>query len=310
MKIAKVIIAATAASWAGPSLAWNDMGHMTVAAIAWNAMTPKARMRASDLLKLNPDYQSFIAGTNAEQRDQVAFVRAATWPDHIRGKYDDDTYNPPDAIAKQNIGYADRWVHPIWHFKNNPFSTDGTPLAPPREVNAQSRIELFTATLADPATSDDVKSYDLVWLLHLVGDVHQPLHAVARFSGETSHGDGGGNSVIACETPAACKGKKPDTLHHFWDGTIGNSRSPLAAIKKADAMALAPAVAANISEPSVWLTESLTLAQSRVYQPPIGGGKGPYTITTTYKRSAGGPAEQRVALAGVRLARLFNAQLQ
>jgi hypothetical protein len=310
MKIGKVIIAVASASLASPSLAWNDMGHMTVAAIAWNAMTPKAQMRASELLKLNPDYQSLIEGTNTDNRNQVAFVRAATWPDQIRGRYDDDTYNPPEAVAKQNIGYADRWVHPIWHFKNNPFSTDGTALAPPRAVNAQSRIEQFTATIADPAASDDVKSYDLVWLLHLVGDVHQPLHAVARFSEETSHGDGGGNSVIACETPERCKGKKPDTLHHFWDATIGNSHSPLVAVKKAAAMAPAPEIAANIAQPSVWLTESLELAQSRVYQPPVGGGKGPYTITASYKRSAGGPAEQRVALAGARLARLLNAHLQ
>lgn len=310
MKIFKVIIAATAACFAGPSLAWNDIGHMTVAAIAWSAMTPEARMRASDLLKLNPDYQDLIAGTNAENRNQIAFVRAATWPDHIRSKYDDDTYNPPENVAKQNIGYADRWIHPIWHFKNIPFSTDGTPLVPPREVNAQSRIELFSATLADPAASDDIKSYDLVWLLHLVGDVHQPLHAVARFSEQTPHGDVGGNAVIACETAAGCKGKKPDTLHHFWDATIGNSYSASAAIKKAKAMALAPAVAADVADPSVWLTESLALAQSRVYRPPIGGGKGPYEITSNYKRLAGGPAEQRVALAGARLARLLNAKLQ
>jgi S1/P1 Nuclease len=310
MKIFKVIVAATAASLASPSMAWNDMGHMTVAAIAWNAMTPEARTRASDLLKLNPDYQDLIADTNTENQNQIAFVRAATWPDQIRSRYDDDTYNPPDKVAKQNIGYADRWIHPIWHFKNIPFSTDGTPLAPPRDVNAQSRIELFSATLADPAASDDVKSYDLVWLLHLVGDVHQPLHAVARFSEQTPHGDGGGNAVIACETVAGCKGKNPDTLHHFWDATIGNSHSPLVAIKKAEAMALAPSVAADVVDPSAWLIESLALAQSRVYQPPIAGGKGPYRIAANYKRLAGGPAEQRVALAGARLARLLNARLQ
>ena len=36
---------------------------------------------------------------------------------------------------------------------------------------------------------DDVKSYDMVWLLHLVGDVHQPLHATSRFSAASPQGD-------------------------------------------------------------------------------------------------------------------------
>ncbi|MGR9180456.1 S1/P1 nuclease (plasmid) [Rhizobium leguminosarum] len=61
-------------------------------------------------------------------------------------------------------------------------------------VNLLTQIQTLTAGL--PSSSglpDNVRSYDLVWLLHLVGDAHQPLHATARFSQAHKHGDQGGN---------------------------------------------------------------------------------------------------------------------
>jgi S1/P1 Nuclease len=44
----------------------------------------------------------------------------------------------------------------------------------------ETQIAVFRKTLADKTISDDIRSYDLAWLLHLVGDVHQPLHATAQ----------------------------------------------------------------------------------------------------------------------------------
>ena len=64
--------------------------------------------------------------------------------------------------------------------------------------------------------SDDIKSYDVAWLEHLVGDVHQPLHATSRFTKNHPNGDAGGNLVLLCAAP--CR----DELHAYWDGLLGD----------------------------------------------------------------------------------------
>jgi hypothetical protein len=56
-----------------------------------------------------------------------------------------------------------------WHFIDEPFSTDDTPLQQPVPPNAETQIAVFRKTLADKTISDDIRSYDLAWLLHLVG---------------------------------------------------------------------------------------------------------------------------------------------
>ena len=71
-------------------------------------------------------------------------------------------------------------------------------------------------------------------VLHLVGDVHQPLHSVSRFTSQTANGDSGGNSVKVClPTSASCSMNQSSALHSFWDGALGTSSSPTSAITKA-----------------------------------------------------------------------------
>jgi hypothetical protein len=83
--------------------------------------------------------------------------------------------------AARNIGYADKLRHQYWHYLDPPFSPDGTAVRPPDLVNALTQITVLKAVLASNAR-DNVKSYDLVWLIHLVGDAHQPLHPTSRFT--------------------------------------------------------------------------------------------------------------------------------
>jgi hypothetical protein len=82
MKLILFFFAAAAAT--STVLAWDDEGHMMVAEIAWNQLSPASRARVSELLKLNPDYDTWIAKVPKSKRDQIAFVKAATWPDAIR----------------------------------------------------------------------------------------------------------------------------------------------------------------------------------------------------------------------------------
>ena len=175
-----------------PSFAWNDLGHMTVAYVAYQQLKPVVRNRVEDLLKLNPKHDLWLtllpAGISDEEKRMMIFMLAATWPDRIKqnSHYTKDGKQkgnrPPDGpTASQNIGYTDFAMHKYWHFIDTPFSQDGTALAAIPTPNAQTQIEVFRSVLA--STSPDVlKSCDLAWLLHLVGDVHQPLHCAARFS--------------------------------------------------------------------------------------------------------------------------------
>lgn len=64
-------------------------------------------------------------------------------------------------------------------------------------------------------------AYSLPWLIHLAGDVHNPLHTVSRYSKALLKGDRGGNDVWVRSSSAASI-----NLHAFWDGIGGNDPSP------------------------------------------------------------------------------------
>lgn len=285
--------------------AWNSRGHMEVAAVAWSLLTPEAKQRASDLIQLNPLYKTWVKGVPAASRSKTAFVMAATWPDIIKRKagYENDGENPQGADASRNIGYSDKLQHRYWHYVDYPFSPDGTPLEQPKVPNAEVEIAAFRSVLSSNA-SDDLKSYDLVWLLHLVGDVHQPLHATSRFTSALPDGDRGGNSVTLCKKP--CKNE----LHAFWDGLRGANNAPRPAITAAGKLDPAPNNEAQIKSEKAWVQESFQIAKDAVYQEPVGPGKGPYTLSKSYTAQAKAIAAERVALAGARLANLINENLR
>ncbi|MDB5704265.1 MAG: phospholipase nuclease protein [Sphingomonas bacterium] len=317
--IAAAITALVVAS--APAAAWNARGHMMVAAVAWSQMTPAARARATALLKLNPRYAEWTRGVANAERDEVAFVKAATWPDELRNMvctqgtpspcYRDDGYTPPDAGAGINTGYADLRLRKYWHFEDLGFSPDGTPINEPFAFNAETQIAAFDTALGDASLSDGAKSYDLAWLLHMVGDVHQPLHAVSRFTTTTPSGDSGGNAVKIClPGSGTCDEAHAKALHSFWDGAAGTNSSPQSAVDKAEHLQKTMfAAAVTDSAPGAWVAESFELARNVAYAAPVGPGKGPYRLTTQYVAIAGTTAEQRVTLGGARLARILNRRL-
>lgn len=288
------------------TLAWWDMGHMTVAAIAYGRLEPEAKKTVAALLRLNPDFQTWVEGVPADARDRTAFIHAATWADDIkrRSDYQRGSIAKDGADATANIGYRDHKVHDYWHYVDLPFSADGAPGREPEAPNALTQIEAFKKTLGSDA-SDDVKSYDLVWLLHLVGDVHQPLHATSRFSRAMPKGDQGGNKETVC-LAFTCGAK----LHAYWDGLLGDRGGPSDAETLAATLSAPDSTAAAIDDPATWVRESEKLAEQFVYAGPIGNGAGPFALTDAYQADAKRIAEQQVALAGVRLAGLINRALR
>jgi hypothetical protein len=314
------------------ALAWNDEGHMAVAAIAYmNLSTAPAhntRARVDALLRLHPDLRNLTTALAAQgitpadpNFNLFLFMKAATWPDMIRGDsrffFDADPLPRPPLLA----GFPDMNRNRDWHFINMPFSTDGTPTNPPREPNAMTAILALRLAIANPAVQPSFQAYDLAWLLHLVGDIHQPLHSIARFSRLHANGDLGGNSFLLNDATR--------NLHSFWDDTLGMERNP------ANIIAVARSIVAEVplgnqsnparqtdeiiisndaAAPNVvhdWVDESAALAKYFVYTFGQETAATPHpAIPVVYRNLATTMARHRVALAGYRLAAILNDKLR
>jgi len=299
----RLLVSALCITAGSPVLAWNNRGHMIVAAEAWEHLTPQTKSAVNLLLRHNPRYAAWTSGLPSASKARAAFVRAATWPDYIKkapGYYQDRL---PNAKSARNIGYTDCWQHRYWHYKDLAFSPDQTDLLEPGIPNAETQIRMLTSALADPALGNDIRSYDLSWLLHIVGDVHQPLHATQRFIASHPQGDGGGNDVKYCLSSPCEKGS---SLHAFWDDAFGNAEDLRSVIQFAHDMAAPAAQDASSLDPAQWLNESFEIAKAKVYQAPIDNTLGPVVLTNAYRVDAAKTATARASLAGVRLANLLN----
>jgi hypothetical protein len=89
---------------AAPAFAWNDMGHMVAARLAWQSLSVDQRSRAVTILKAHPHYEEFLAADRATgfSEDEWVFLRAATWSDWVRNHHKGEYH------------------HPTWHYIDRP----------------------------------------------------------------------------------------------------------------------------------------------------------------------------------------------
>ena len=321
------------------ALAWGNTGHEAVAYIAWQQMGKTARTQALALLKLVPQltspsgtmvdgYDQWVTalpkGISPDDQNLYLFMRAATWADAIKHIGFQDSDNPPTGVAVEKpMGFPDQKSHGYWHFVDKGFTSDGSTVLATPTPNAAVQIQELRKDLAAEANAN-LKAYELVWLEHLVGDIHQPLHAVIRLVANKS--DLGGNDVkitlsqqltaaFLASLPKGVKGSAPRVLHAFWDDLPGVTSDPALALKPAAdfAKGLAAASANDLkdSEPTNWAAKSFQLATQDAYVTPIGrgnaaaGGVG-FVMTKDYYTKALADAKAQVALAGGRLATMLN----
>jgi len=292
---------------AAPAWAWNFSGHWIAAAIAYQRLTPAVRARVDELIRKHPDYEKFTfadAPSDPEGRARAAFIRAASWPDEIRNdaRFYDDT--KADAVPTPTLsGFPGMQRHTNWHYIDLPFSPDNTPLVPTPTPNALTEIRRMMGELspiADPAQA----AYDLVWLEHLIPDVHNPLHATQRFTKDLPQGDAGGNLVFVY-------GKN---LHAYWDDAASPRDLSYEGILKyaRDFMARQPPPVTSSLNPRTWIDESFKLAKSDVYT--LGNENGtkekPLKIPPGYPENAQKLARQRLTLSGYILGYVLNARLR
>lgn len=291
--------------------AWWDEGHMQIAYLAYKRLDPSIKDKVDGLLKLNPDYPNWISSApDQASRAVYAFVHAATWADDIKTKGDYHEDRITDATAGQNVAY-DKLKPAYWHYKDLQFSPDGTSLPTSDPVDAAKQVKLIIATLpAASGASDQLRAYDLVWLLHLVGDLHQPLHAIARYTAELPHGDRGGNSELV--VPAS---GETIELHAYWDRIFGGYSSVFGAMFDADdrtglGSVPVPAGAETVLDPDQWAAESFELAKTYAYAAPVANGAAAVSLTREYETNARNVARSQAALAAARLARVLNETLR
>lgn len=263
------------------SLAWIDAGHMAVAAVAEADLSPRARAEIDRLLK--------IGGTEAT----CTFVTAACWAD--------------DTKSRENAA---------WHYINHHFRTDGKPVEnKPLGENVVWAIDRFEKILKDRSKSDLARADALRYLIHFVGDVHQPLHTSAHDSDRFPRGDRGGNDFRVQAPPGLFP--VPRNLHFLWDmagGLYSEFPRPLAVASSKALQNTADEVRkahprpsfANLSsqDPNDWALEGLKLCRDVVYRLPENS-----VPSSEYLKTVKSVSRRQIALAGYRLADLLNRAL-
>lgn len=283
-------VAALAAALLLPAqaLAWGYEGHRIVAGIARGLLTPEARARVDAILAADTDP---LSGHD--------MIEEATWADSYRGAnhletaqwhFVDTEIDHPDIKAACKAG---------------PLAA-GTPASRgPAEDCVIHKIDEFAAELASPATEPGERLLALKFLLHFVGDVHQPMHA-------SDNHDQGGNCVkIAMGQP------KPTSLHSFWDtgflAPMGADPKPIAATLLAT---ITPAErrAWERGTPRAWAIEAFALARRTAHSLDFPAGcapdSKPWALPPDYEAAVRTAATLQMRRAGVRLAYLLDRSLQ
>ena len=261
------------------ALAWSGLGHRMVGELAERHLTPTARAHIDQLLAGEPD--PTLGGV-------------ATWADDMR--------NADPERFKQTSR---------WHYINTPPGTcnyDATRDCPDGNC-VVAAIEKQRAILADRRQPLAARRDALKFLVHFVGDVHQPLHA-------TNHTDKGGNDFqISLRTdlqPEAyaknhyANGVMGTNLHSVWDYYILGSQGLTAAqyTDRLDVLPWPPKAGAEAgSGPAAWAGESCRLVDARHLYPAQ------HTMDRNYLDMERPLAEQRVRQAAWRLADLLNETL-
>jgi hypothetical protein len=236
---------------------WGDEGHEIVGLIAEHYLRPEVRTRVAALL----------AGDSSGLTRTTGIADEATWADKFR---DSDR----NATRLHYRGTQD------WHFIDIEIDRPdvdaacfGHPALPPGGNASQGpaadcivdKIDQFRAELRNPATAPDERRLALQFLLHLVGDLHQPLHAA------DDH-DRGGNDIRV-----RAAGSAAGTLHHYWDTVFVGRLGP-------DATEVAASLILGISDaerrawdsgsPTDWALESFAIGKAQVYGKlmRVGGG--------------------------------------
>ncbi len=291
--LALTVFAMSSLGSASPVRAWGDEGHEIVALVADHYLEPAVRARVN----------SILAGDKTHLTPDTHIDHEATWADKFR----DSDRNTTKARYNRTHD---------WHFVDLELSGPDLKSAcfgqpplrgtvafnGPAEDCVVDKIDQFTAELKDPRTSRKERRYALQFILHFVGDVHQPLHA-------SDNNDRGGN-----EETVTAPGLQAGNLHAFWD-------TRFVALQGSSETAIAAQLISNITDAqrarwssgtaADWAMESFDVAKTHSYGLlPSPASIHHYALPASYVTDAEAVVARQLSKAGVRLAFVLNNALQ
>ena len=302
--------------------AWNDTGHMLTAMRAWDSMNDQAHSWAMQLLKSHPRYaidlQSKIPKTLAgADRDRWLFAYTATWPDQV---WKIRTFAPRDFY---------KYFHASWHTIGLPIHlhdpldqslgdisvvlvlprpTSGPASTQPAPLTAREALKQAIAELNDPSESGTDRAVALCWVMHLVGDIHQPCHTASMFCQRYAAWDG--DHVSTRLGVVTSQGKT--AMHQLWDHAMGDAED-LPTLEQLDLKMLHD----RDTTVDSWIAESHLDAERFVYTPAVRAAIAaqddapkepfkPVILDDEYVQAMRSLVTQRISLGGLRLGELLS----
>ncbi len=265
--------------------AWGPVGHDVVALIAQSRLSPAAKNQVAAILGSDGNLEEI--------------ANCADWI-----KY-----------AKQDVSCGNFSLPPMpetasWHFIDIPINSQDpsgaiSSACGPDGQCSIDQIESHLQILSDASASLDQKQQALMFVTHLVGDLHQPLHNATEILPNGTSDRGGNLKKMSFES-----GGKATNLHALWDDLI----EPASEAKNMDPESLAQTLEGEISDQdaALWANASLAdmalegyaIAQNQIY--PDYHAPGGDVVTSAYEDEMRPVVYVRLEKAGVRLAALLN----
>ena len=289
--------------------AWDDTGHKLTMAIAWERMSPAARERAIKILLNAPEDSDlsvfYLQNSRSDEANKLEFFMIASiWADIVRDKKFKNRYT---KYHQGDWHYADTF----WRDANGKVEILNNFQEP--KGKAVEQLFAFDKMLRDNTVSDADKAVALAWVLHLGGDIHQPLHTSARVTQYDPKGDQGGNLFML--SPKDATGDERLSLHWFWDSIV--KRNVPRVNDACDSDYLPPIARAimkkyplakmrnrlKIGKFDEWQQEGFQIASTKLYPASLKFG---VAASEDYKKMAFEIAEEQIALAGYRMGEMLN----
>ncbi|MFI5105054.1 MAG: S1/P1 nuclease, partial [Terriglobales bacterium] len=252
--------------------AWGPKGHATIGDVAESRLTPQARANVRLLLGA----------------DTLASI--ASWPDQVR-KERDESYDWHFVdIPKDAAGFSRERDCFRPQDKHKDAATD-------HHNCVVDRIEMFTRVLTDANASRTERAEALKWIVHFVGDIHQPLHAVEEARG--------GNDIKLPVFGNPQCGDYPCNLHWVWDSILlehAGLNQEEYSVRVELVIRLEQLEGKAGGTPEDWANESHLQARKILDDKPA-------AVDEAYYKANAGLVDEKVALAGLRLAKWLNDSL-
>ena len=250
--------------------AWGDEGHQIIGLIAEHYLDPAVGSKVAALL----------AGDSTALTPSTGIADETTWADRFRDSHRETSR---------------------WHYIDIELDRPDINAACHRQECIVDEIEQFRRELRSPVTPTDERRRALQFLLHFVGDIHQPLHAADNH-------DRGGNDLHV-RTAHQPEG----SLHHYWDTVfveaLGTQSHEVAA-RLIDGIRRSQRRRWSSGTPAQWAAESFNIARMYVYGRLPSNGHGVLLLDDAYEADARRIVAEQLQRAGVRLAEVLNQALR